>query len=183
MGTASPLFEIEIVQQGWLPGDGQSDLCTHGQLRLRVGGQDITTGAADETYGISQSALALLRTVERGHSRVRPVAERLVFHGCGLILMMGCPIGIDWSVEHSGGGVRLSDIVRYDSVSEAEAVLFPNLAVELPERAYRLQIAEFARRAKEPFVSAQKAFSDDYDRQQYKEFWAEYDALLVRAAQ
>jgi hypothetical protein len=32
--------------------------------------------------------------------------------------------------------------------------------------------------AKQPFLSGEKLFVDDFDRQQYLDFWKEYDRLL-----
>ena len=185
-----PAFQIEIVTQGWL-GDqkpeydpAQHDLCSHGDIRLVIGGRVIAPGDEGE-YGISESALALLRTVESDHSPERPVAERLVPHGCGLILMLSCPIGIDWSVSHVGARVRLHDVVRYDSVDETQTLRFPGLAVELERDEYCREVVAFAEQAKQLFVGVEKVFEDglfedDFDRQQYEEFWAEYDQRLTR---
>jgi hypothetical protein len=141
----------------------------------------ISEGTDAEEYGISESAMALLRTLDSDHSRRRPVAERLVFHGCGLILMMGCPVGIDWSVSHLAGRVLIDDVVRYDSVEESDALRFPGLATELSEDEYREQIVAFAVQAKKPFQGTIKEFEDDLERQQYEKFWKEFDARLGRA--
>ena len=54
--------------------------------------------------------------------------------------MLSCPIGVDWSVTHLGGRVRLHDVATFDSVDEAEAVRFPGLEVELAEDEYRSAI-------------------------------------------
>ena len=145
-------------------------------IRLLIGGQQITSG--NEDYGVSESALALLRTLERNHSAAEPVAQMLVFHGCGTMLMMGCPIGVDWDVAHAGDSVRISKVARYDGTSDDDSVRFPNLSVELPVTEYRDQVLAFAREAKKPFAGIIKTFADDFDRQQYDDFWREYDALL-----
>jgi len=182
-------FEIEITNQGWLDQNNPDlgydpvliDRCSHGGIRLTIGGQVIASGDVEDEYGISESALALLRTLESDHSSERPVAERLIFHGCGATLMMGCPVGIDWTVSHVEGQVRISDVVRYDTVNEAEAVHFAGLAAELSEDQYRRQIVSFAERAKEPFEGITKQIADDYEQEAYEEFWSEYDARLRRA--
>lgn len=182
-------FEILITRQGWL-GENEPDLdydparvdlCSHGGIRLTIGGQVIALGEDDDEYGISESALALPRTLESDHSPERRVAERLIFHGCGLILMMGCPVGIDWSVSHLDGQVRIDDVVRYDTVDESDAVRFPSVAAELSEDEYGLHVVAFAQRAKEPFERITKEFADDFEQQQYEEFWEEFDARLARA--
>ena len=184
-----PLLEILITRQGWLGENDPDldydpapvDLCSHGGIRLTIGGKVIALGEDDDEYGISESALALLRTLESDHSPDRRVAERLIFHGCGLILMMGCPIGIDWSISHVDGQVRLDDVVRYDTVDENEAVRFPGVAAQLSEDEYRLHVVAFAEQAKEPFERIPKEFADDFEQQQYEDFWEEFDARLNRA--
>jgi hypothetical protein len=182
-------FEILITRQGWLGEHDPNldydpapvDLCSHGDVRLTIDGRVIATGEHDEEYGISESALALLRTLESDHSTRRPVAERLVFHGCGRILMMGCPIGIDWSVSHVDGRVRIADVVRYDTIDETEAVRFPGLVATPSENEYRRHVVAFAERAKEPFMGIEKEFSDSHEQREYEEFWEEFDSRLSRA--
>jgi hypothetical protein len=180
MGTRD--FHIEILEQGWLEGSSPEedpwDLCSHGKIKLEIGGQPITSGQED--YGISESALALLRTLANDHSQQHPVAQQLIFHGCSGLLMMTCPIGVDWSVTHLPGRVRVSDIVRYDTTNEAEGVRFPDLSVELDEEDYRREIVSFAKEAKRLFSGVTKRFSDDLDRDQFEAFWSEYEQLLVR---
>jgi hypothetical protein len=177
LAMAAPHFQIEIIDQGWLAGcSATDDLCSHGRIRLTVGGVPVSTG--EMQYGISESALALLRTLEADHSKAHRVAERLIFHGCGAILMMGCPIGIDWSVHHSPGRVRITEVVRYDSTDEAAAVRFGALILDLPEYEYRREVVAFATEAKRSFVGVPKRFFDPFDEEQYQWFWDEYDALL-----
>lgn len=183
-------FEIEITMQGWLGANdpdltydpSRVDLCSHGGVRLTIGGRLISAGEHNDEYGISESALALLRTLESDHSPRRPVAERLIFHGCGLILMMGCPIGIDWSVSHGVGEVSIHDVVRYDDVDETKAVRFPDITVTIPEADYVDQVVAFAERAKRLFEGITKEFDSDFELQQYRDFWSEFDGRLERAA-
>jgi len=177
-------FEIEITQQGWLDPelhDDPYDLCSHGDIRLTVGGQIISPGDGEGDYTVSTSALALLRTLESDHSPERPVAVHLVLC-CGMLTMESCPIGIDWSVTHLGERVRLHDVVRYDSVDTAAAVRFPGLNVDLAAADYRRRVVALAEKAKEPFAGSEKALDDKYQRTLYEEFWREYDQRLRRAS-
>jgi hypothetical protein len=181
--VSPPDFEIEITRQGWIDPDADdapADLCSHGDIRLEIGGRVIVPGQGEHWYTVSTSALALLRTLESDHSPERPVADRLILC-CGMIEMLSCPVGIDWSVTHRRGRVRLHDVVRYDSIDETQAVQFPGLAVELAESEYRRQIATFAEKAKRPFARGQKTPADDYEQQLYEEFWHEYDRRLTSA--
>ena len=172
-------FEIEILEQGWLGSeDTEYDLCSHGKLRLVIGGQVISSG--DKRYGISESALALLRTLSSNHSKAHPVAERLVFHGCGTLLMMGCPIGIDWNVTHTQEGVRLNNIIKFDTTNEEQGTKYNGLDALLTEEDYRRRVFQFATKARQLFQESPRSYYDDFDRQQFETFWAEYDALLVQ---
>jgi len=181
-------FSIKILDQGWLDPAApdydplRHDLCSHGEILLVIGGQTIAEAIGERGYGISESALALLRTLESDHTPQNPVAERLIPHGCGTMLMFGCPIGIDWVVSHAESGkVRLHDVLKYETTDESLPIRFPDLAAELSEDEYRFEVAAFAKRAKEPFEGVEKAPFDDFDRQMYADFWEEYDSRLQSA--
>ncbi|MGH3136687.1 MAG: hypothetical protein ACRDPV_09375 [Gaiellaceae bacterium] len=192
-----PEFEIEIVSQSWIPDDAEGaryDLCTHGDLRLVIGGHVILPGDGENEFTISTSALALLRTLESDHKPAPPLegtsgsrewlndscvpmTEKLVMH-CGMLAMLSCPNGADWSVTHLGGRVRLHDVVRVDEHGETR---FPDISIELRFDEYRRSVVTFAEKAKEPFAGVEKEFDEgDYDRELYPRFWAEYDGLLAR---
>lgn len=182
----SQAFEIEIIDQGWLePGErydpARQDLCTHGRVRLVIGGETIADSAEGD-YGISEAALALLRTLESSHTQDSRVAERLITHGCGNLMYGSCPVGIDWTVEHQAdGSVRLADVVRHDTTSDTPTATFPELEAEVPRDDYVRTVVAFAERAKEPFRGVVKEFSDEYDRKEYGDFWIEYEDRLRRA--
>ena len=175
-----PEFGIEITGQGWITDDEESarwDRCTHGDLRLVVGGTVIVPGDGDGEFTISTSALQLLRTLESDHVPRADGSERLILH-CGMLLMASCPIGVDWRVTHRDGMVCLEDVVRVD---DRATTRFPGLVVEVAQEEYRRQIVAFAEKAKEPFVGVEKSFEDDdYDLVLYPRFWAEYDAIIAR---
>ena len=189
----SGAFEIGIIKQAWIDpklelDEAPNDLCSHGDIRLEIGGQVIVSSEAEpgeevaDWWTINTSALALLRTLESDHLPPdRRVADRLILH-CGMIEMMNCGIGVDWSVRHLGGRVQLADVVRYDTTNEAKGVVrFPGLVVEVREDEYRRAVAAFAEEAKQLFVGREKTPSDEYEQQVYEEFWREYDERLNRA--
>lgn len=182
---AGSAFEIDIVKQGWIDpdlSDAPFDLCSHGDIRLEIGGQVTVSGEEEQWYTISTSALALLRTLEADHSPERPVTddENLILH-CGMLMMLSCPVGIEWSVTHLDDHVRLHHVVRRDSISETDDVRFPGLAVDLPLGEYRQKIAAFAAKAKEPFLTGAQKTGDSYDQELYRAFWQEYNERLARA--
>ncbi len=170
-------FDIKIEHQGWLDGSSpEGDACTHGRIRLIIGGVAIAAG--EGPLGISESALALLRTMESDHCPTKPVAERLIFHGCGAMLMMGCPIGIDWVVTHLGKElVQISDVVWYPQTNEENAIRYTDLSVVLPLADYRAKVLAFAIEAMKPFQGTVKHFEDEYSQAEYDDFWREYKAL------
>lgn len=181
--VALPDFEIEITEQGWINGEPESarnDLCSHGDIRIVIGGRVIAPGDGHGDYTISTSALALLRTLELDYPSDPGADDPLVLH-CGMLLMTSCPIGIYWSVTHAGGRVRLSNVNACDEIGSVRE--FPGLSVDLPEDDYRRQIVVFAEKAKLPFVGIEKVFHDDDDSALYAEFWREYDERLGRAVE
>ena len=178
MSTAG--FEIEVTSQGWLgePRDGwdpaRDDLCSHGDIRIVIGGRVIAAGDGEVDYTISTSALALLRTLESDHSARAPVVPTMLVMHCGMLLMTSCPYGIDWSVSHRGDRVLLAEVIK----NETEP--FPGLAADLSEDEYRRAIVAFAEAAKEPFSAVEKSL-DESTRAEYEAFWREYDERLARA--
>jgi hypothetical protein len=171
-------FEIKILDQGWLEGcQPEEDLCSHGRVSLIIAGTKIAE-ESDE-FGISESALAMLRTLRCNHSPESPVAERMLFHGCGAILMMGCPIGINWRATHCDGEiVRIDDVIWYPNTNEAHAIRYPGLSIDLSFSDYRDKVSAFAREAEGLFCGIEKRIDGDFDKKQYKEFWKEYHELL-----
>jgi hypothetical protein len=80
-----PGLHLEIVTQGWVgpggpdaddPAAAGSDLCSHGDIRLVIGGETIARGD-DGEYGISEAPLGLLRTITSNRRR-SPVERPLL---------------------------------------------------------------------------------------------------------
>ncbi len=97
------------------------------------------------------------------------------------MLMMGCPIGIDWSVRHESGSVRLDGIVVYLSTNEDRDASRSDAVALLPLAEYRSQVLAFAESARDFFLQApRKSFCDAFDRGEYEQFWREFDCILER---
>lgn len=170
-------FVLNILNQHWLGTEpDQYDLCSHGQLELVIGGQVILDGR--EEYGLSETALALLRTLEKNHSPKNHVAEKLVFHGCGYVLMQGCAIGADWTVLHEGQDVILKDVVRWDTPDEHRPTRFEGLSVTLPLTQYLQVVFAFAQNVKQFFEGNKKKFFNEEERLAYESFWQEFNCYL-----
>ncbi|WP_170295584.1 hypothetical protein [Chengkuizengella sediminis] len=178
----SELFHISIVNQHWIEDKNEEvDLCSHGQINLRVNNTIITAPDLDEEWGISESALSLLRSLRQDINSSPETSEGLILHGCGLILMIGCPISIHWSVEHANNMVKLSDFIKITSTNSKDGYQsYPNLSVEVTREEYKNQIVSFALSTKQYFdKSADKKFEDKYEKEMYLAFWNEFNHLLI----
>ncbi len=175
--ATSKKFHIQILEQSWLGNEPpQFDLCSHGRLLLEVDGQVILDGR--EIYGISETALALLRTLDHDHTPRHSLAEKLIFHGCGTVLMMGCPVGVDWTVIHEDDQVQLSQFRRWDLPDEQHPQEFPGLAVTLSFKEYQDQVLALAAQVLEFFKGESKQFFDIQDQVAYERFWSEFEMLF-----
>jgi hypothetical protein len=169
------MFRIDVVEQRWLT-DCETDLCSHGRLSIEIGGVVVADGT--EELGISESALGLLRTLDSDRAS-HEEDDRLIMHGCGAILMMGCPIGIDWDVEHGLQGVRVFNVVSCDGAPDYERRL--SIDVVVPRRDYVRVVCALADSVAAFFGTREKQIPDDWDREQYEAFWHEFDERTSRA--
>lgn len=171
-------FRLEIVHQGWLADVSPTDdLCSHGAIRLSIAGVPITDGTED--YGISESALAMLRTLRSDRIRGDALVECMILHGCGAMLGSGCGLGADWTTRHVRGQVILTDVVRYDAAGGGHPHEFPGVALEIPYTEYAAEVTRFAREARRPFEETPKRIAaNELWEGEYLAFWEEYDRLL-----
>lgn len=184
--AAAEAFSLRLRTQHWLREDSaDADLCSHGSFAISIGGVVVAEG--NEDYGVSETALALLRTLEREHDAAAPagarsrVAERPVFHGCGTILMLGCPIGVDWSVRHEADLIRLNHVTVQPTTNERDAVILADAQATVAVAHYRAEVLSFAEEARAYFrESTPKVFQDDFGRQQHVAFWREFDDIIDR---
>lgn len=186
MGERSPgemsstSFELEITDQHWFaePDQQVRDGCSHGRIRAVIGGVRVTSDEAE--YGISQSALALLRTLERDHTPQDPVSDDfLLCHGCGYPTHFGCAnFGTDWVVRHDGDTVFLSQPSHYSALTgEAEF----DVQARVPIEHYRREIVAFAQTAHQFYFSAEPRQLEDWEQDLHDAFWTEFNERLARA--
>ena len=175
-----PAFSIRIVEQGWL-GDDRGDHCSHGRIELTIGGQVLT--AEDDQFGISESALALLRTLDSDYDPDRDSglsAGLLLLHGCGSFLMESCPLGIAWSVEHTNSDVR---IFAPRGTAIGRPPVRHGIDVVVPYERYEAEVIAFASEAKSLFDGVEKSGDWDFlnpygELKTYDEFWVEFNNRL-----
>ncbi|WCN38805.1 hypothetical protein [Aneurinibacillus uraniidurans] len=172
-------FELRILKQYWL-GDESEDLCSHGEIVLRVRNLMISS-EEDGEWNISESALALLRTVvadfpcdqiPKYYVEGIQDEEYLIFH-CGCYMMF-CPMNIGWQVKHENAHVLLTDFKKNEG-----SIKFHNLEIKVPLSIYANEIYTFAIEAKQLYEGHQKKLIDNELFQgQYHQFWEEYNELL-----
>ena len=176
--TAS--FQLAITNQHWLGERHEQahDGCSHGQVRAVIGGTVVS--GDDAEYGIAQSALALLRTLEQDHSPAEPVnGGYLLCHGCGYRSTSGArtsePTG---SFAHEGDKVVLSEPRHFDaSTGETAFDVGEHVALEH----YRREVVAFAETACDYYFSAEPRQLEQWERKFHEQFWAEFDERLKRA--
>lgn len=174
-------FELNIMNQYWME-PAEYDLCSHGEIYLKVNDTIITEPGVNESWGISESALALLRTLDENIQSNPVDGDGLILHGCGLELMVSCPISIHWSVSHCNGEVRLSQFAKVETTNpETSTQEYTGLEVILSLIDYKNRVLAFAKDAKDLFdKSPVKKFGEEYDRQMYERFWTEFNNRLKK---
>lgn len=169
-------FALSIESQFWL-GEEEQDLCSHGEIRLVVNGKVITEAGHEEEWGISESALALLRSLEGEEAG----DSEKILHGCGTMLMLGCPISIHWNTELQGDTVRLSNFHKVETTTpETGTMEFPGLTAIISFDDYRRHVIQFAQEVKAFFGRSKPKKVEADDKEMYDEFWQEFDELFVK---
>ena len=135
-------FEIEVLEQKWISDDAErSDLCSHGKLRLIIADENILSDESNLDWTLNTSALRLLRTIESNHIAKKDF--ELILH-CGGLLMMNCPIGVYFDLEHNGNKVKVSNIKKQFGVGEADSKLYSGIEVVLDKTSYAKEVIKFA---------------------------------------
>ena len=173
-------FALHITNQHWL-GEREEqarDGCSHGGISAVIAGTHVTSDSTD--YGISQSALSLLRTLEQDHTPSERVNDSyLLCHGCAYPTHFGCPnFGTDWMVRHEDSTVVLSQPVHVDSVAGDTAF---DVHTRVPIEHYRREVVALAETARSFYFSAEPRALEDWEQDLHAQFWAEFDERLERA--
>lgn len=170
------MVTIELRDPHWLPGVvPERDLCAHGGVDARA--NDLVLSPRDDSsLCVSAAALYLLRTLTADHMKDVPIGppdqslipccgQSMVDTGGGGVVIIGCPYGVDWEVQHRGDAVSLRTQHGHE--------------VTVPFVEWRAAVVSFAD-AVEAFyaASAPKQFHDDVDAAGYAAFWAEFRRRL-----
>ena len=158
-------FALALSSLFWWNGasDDPRDLCLHGKVTGRIGNRVISCTAT-----VSAAALNLLRTLTEEH---RAGEELQMLPCCGFSLfadetgenvtVIGCNQGVDWTVLHEGGRLRL--------ILEEEAVT-------VPMDEYRTVVFRFADTVEAFYRSCTPKIlpGDEIDRRGDEAFWREF---------
>lgn len=113
------MITLTPTRMHWIKDDGiddPSDLCAHSPVRFEIDG-NVLVSPAEGDATVSAAAIYVLRTLERDHTKEKPIGDQL-FPCCGHamydkggedVAICGCPNGSDVFVTHGDDGtVRLT---------------------------------------------------------------------------
>lgn len=158
------MFKLQATNLRWLETtETTQDLCLHGDVQVAMGDETFTY----ENATVSASAFYLLRSLKRDHVMNRMGIQLVPCCGFdlyiweGQLMITGCPNGLDWSVLHEDGHIRLvspTDCETFISFEEYRTAVY----------AYADEIQAFYENSRE------KVFRDEEDREAYAAFWREW---------
>ncbi len=168
-------FKIDVDQFSWIGGaaDDPNDRCLHGHVTIQAGDTLL------DDYGtVSATALYLLKSLTR--DKIMAPHDIQMVPCCGHFLIanrdlsevsiIGCDTGMDWSVIHENGGVRL---------------VFPSGTEHwVSQRDYRAEVLQFAEKVEHHYLSCQPKVlpEDTFDYNGYIAFWNEWHRRYDAAA-
>lgn len=172
-------FSIDIINPHWIDNkvDNDFDTCSHGEFILTIGGHEILNANDKADWTTCTSVLQLLRGIEDDFTKSK---NQIILH-CSGLMMLSCPVGIYWKLNHDGSTVIIREIKKQLAISEIDAIKFPMVAsIDLEE--YKREVLNVAKKVKE-FYNRSKprvVSNDKYDIEEYKKFWNEFDSLYEK---
>ena len=161
------IFRISADNLHWIAGMAEEeDFCLHGDVTVTIGDEILKYDDAT----VSATALDLLKTLTRDHIIYQ---ENQLLPCCGFfyiaddklenVEISGCPNGVDWSVLHENGNIKLVlESGKQEMISMEE---------------YQKEVFRFADHIKAFYASAtpKKLPKEEFDRNGYIAFWNEWD--------
>lgn len=165
------MFKIKVTNLHWLENmDETEDKCLHGHAWVQIGDEHLEY----ENATVSATAFYLLKSLVRSDpNNYRAMIQYLPCCGFdmsiwkGEVILFGCPNGVDWSVIHEDGMIRLVTESRHE-------VMIPFDEYRKTVYAFADEIEAFYRNAKE------KMFNDEEEREVYAAFWKEWHQIRDR---
>ncbi len=170
-------FDIKVLRQHWIKDDGKDnpeDLCSHGEVYLRIGDKEISNKESG-SWTISSTALYLMRTLNENYEPNKYASQLIPC--CGhffmadendddFVIIMGCPNGIDWSIKHIENGQ-----VKHILQNGEEGII--------GKAEYRKIVIEFVNQVEKFYEQSNPKVipEDEFDRKGYEAFWKEWKKL------
>ena len=169
-------FELRIIDLHWIDGtaDDPEDWCLHGNVFVRIGDEIIDDGVSNSGWTVSAGAYYMLETLHNNHKQD---SGNQLLPCCGSSMhidektdtfdIIGCINGLDWSVTHENGKVRLTTALNTETV--------------LTFAEYKSVVVDFADEIKAFYAKCSpKVFMGDfaeYDKRCYERFWVDWDKM------
>ena len=160
------MFRIDVTDFEWISSipDDPQDLCLHGVVTAVIGDEVLRDNAT-----VSSTALYLLKTLTENHiagedNQMIPCCGHLLIPDEDLteVTIVGCPYGIDWTVEQVSGGVNIT--------TESGRETF------VPMEEYRAEVFRFVDKVETFYkISAPRTPCDEFERKAYTAFWSEWN--------
>ena len=168
-------FSIHADGFTWICGPqvDPEDLCLHGHVTVQIG-----TAVMEYDGTVSATALYLLKTLTE--DKIMSKEDIQMVPCCGHFLIankdlsqvtiLGCDSGLDWSVVHDGGGVRL--------------ILPSGEETWVPFGDYKAEVIRFADAVEAFYRSCRPKHlpEDTFARNGYIAFWNEWHRRYAEAA-
>jgi len=164
--SGSVLFEIDAYDLCWIDksDDDPADLCLHARAVAKIG-----TEIFEYAVAVNATALFLLKTLTENHiikagNQMLPCCGHFIIANNELdnVEIGGCHNGIDWSVEHDEGMVKIT--------TESGKVTL------VDKMMYEEEVIKFADKIKTFYDNcSQKKFHDEFDKNGYIAFWNEWN--------
>jgi hypothetical protein len=172
-------FSIKILNQNWLDSEDLSntDLCSHGEFEIIIDNQVIVSQNDKLDWTISTSVLSLLRSIEPYNHAEERYCEKILH--CGQLLMLSCPICIDWDLIHEDETVTLKNVHKQFSVNTEDIVYFKEINIKIDRKAYAKEILKVAEEVKQFFDNQPKRILyDEWESSFWETFWSEFNDLF-----
>jgi len=167
-------LEIVLLTSHWIKfEDDDEDLCSHGQVRVKIGQEIIVNeGKKENFWTTSAMAVHLLRTLKNNHKPENMVGEHLI-PCCGHhidhlkeeenVHIQGCMTGHNFWVEHDIDKVILTTV--------------SGTKIKLPFDTYKNEVLRFVDEVENLYRTSKpkKLPQDEYDRRGYELMWKEWE--------
>lgn len=161
-------FSISANNLCWINGekDNPEDLCLHGYVKVKIGSEVFECDAT-----VSATALYLLKSITEDHIMNKEIIQMLPCCGFSMwlktdgsqdVFICGCANGIDWSVIHENGMIKLLTESGNETLISVDE--------------YKKEVFKFADLIEDFYnISTPKILpKDDMDREGYIAFWKEW---------